>query len=70
MTCEQLRLRSIEIAAFLQGLGIQNGEHVAILMNDQDDLAAIYIGILLVGAVCCPLDVNSNVGKFKKYRMQ
>lgn len=66
MRCDQLRQRSIEIAAFLQALGIQNGEHVAILMNDQDDLAAIYIGILLVGAVCCPLDLNSNVGKLKE----
>lgn len=64
MTCEQLRLRSIEIAAYLQRLGIQMGDHVAIiLMNDQDELAAIYIGILLVGAVCCPLEVSSNVGK-------
>ncbi|MDO4683164.1 MAG: amino acid adenylation domain-containing protein [Lautropia sp.] len=58
-TYRQLRSLSLRYAAWLQGLGIQPGNRVAMLLSRRPESIAITLGILRLGAVYVPIDPAS-----------
>lgn len=62
MTCDEMRKKALRIAEQLQGLGIQPGDRIAIATDSDVHLTAFIVGVLLAGAVCCPVDALSTVG--------
>lgn len=64
MTCRELWLKSLKVAENLSKLGICKGDHVTIIAEHRNDLAAIFIGTLAHGAVINPLHVGFTARKW------
>ncbi len=56
VTYREVQERSRRIAAGLVALGIEPGEHVALVMANYPDFAAVKFGIARAGAVCIPIN--------------
>ncbi len=55
-TYSQLRLRALEVASGLAGLGIRKGDRVAVCLPNGLDWVAAFFGALYAGAVVVPLN--------------
>ncbi|HEY2591079.1 MAG TPA: AMP-binding protein, partial [Steroidobacteraceae bacterium] len=52
---ERLWRESGRIATLLRELGVRPGEHVAYQLPNRAEFVAITLGVLRIGAICCPL---------------
>jgi fatty-acyl-CoA synthase len=57
-TYRKLFLRAKEAAASLQALGIRKGDHVGILMGNDERWLALFYGAALIGAVTVPVNTR------------
>ena len=58
ITYEELHLRSRSAAATLHSLGLQRGDHVGILMGNDEKWLALFYGAALIGAVTVPVNTR------------
>jgi long-chain acyl-CoA synthetase len=54
----QLDEAANKVANALLGMGVKKGERVAMLLNNSPEFAAIYFGVVKIGAVAVPLDTK------------
>ncbi|MEN9390826.1 MAG: hypothetical protein RL017_123, partial [Pseudomonadota bacterium] len=58
LTYQELDLLSSQIAAQLQLMGVKHQDRVAILLNRSVKISAAILGVLKLGAIYVPLDIN------------
>lgn len=66
MTRSEMRMKSLKVAEHLEGLGVQRGDHISIVVNHRDDLASVFLGALAMGVVVNLLHHEFSVGKRKE----
>ena len=52
---------STKVANALLEMGVRKGDRVAILLSNSPEFVAIYFGIVRIGAVAVPLDIQYKV---------
>lgn len=52
---------AVKVAYFLQSIGIQPNDKIAIVLENCGEWGSIYFGILLSGAIAVPLDAQSSI---------
>jgi fatty-acyl-CoA synthase len=62
---EQLRLESLRVARGLIASGIVRGDHVAICAGNSIEWAALFHGIVRIGAVCVPVNTRLTPGEIR-----
>lgn len=55
MTCNEMRLKSLKAAEYLEKIGIKRGDHITIIADHRTDLAPFLVGALAYGACVNPL---------------
>ncbi|MDJ0729381.1 MAG: non-ribosomal peptide synthase/polyketide synthase [Crocosphaera sp.] len=58
LTYQELNCRANQLAHYLQGLGVNNGQLVGVLLERSLEMIVGILGILKAGAAYVPLDVN------------
>jgi len=59
----QLRDGAFRVARALQGLGVQRGEHVALLIPNSIEFAEAFFGTMLAGCVAVPLNARHRAAE-------
>ena len=54
----QLDEASNKVANALMGMGVKKGDRVAVLLPNSPEFAAIYFGVVKIGAIAVPLDIR------------
>ena len=62
-----LERQAVAIAGWLQGVGVQAGDRVAVFMQNCPQYAAAYYGILRANAVVVPVNPMNRAEEFKHY---
>ncbi|MCU1265244.1 MAG: hypothetical protein JWM21_1562 [Acidobacteria bacterium] len=61
LTYGELRAETIRAAVALKALRIENGERVAILLNDSSEFIAAFLAIQLLGGIAVPINMALSV---------
>jgi fatty-acyl-CoA synthase len=61
----QLEYAACSVARAMQGLGLQKGDHAAILMGNDEYWLALFYGAALLGVVAVPLDIRRNAAELE-----
>lgn len=57
ITYEELRAAAVSAAEALSALGINEGDRVAILLNDSPEFIASFVGAISIGAIAVPINM-------------
>ena len=58
LTWSQLARRAHDAAGAMQGLGLRKGDHVGILMPNDEDWITLFYGAAILGAVTVPVNTR------------
>ncbi|MBU0745071.1 MAG: AMP-binding protein, partial [Gammaproteobacteria bacterium] len=66
-TYQELYDNAQAVACALNGMGVQKGDRVTIVLENRPEWVFIYFGILFAGAIAVPLDPQSIMDDFKYF---
>jgi acyl-coenzyme A synthetase/AMP-(fatty) acid ligase len=66
ITFGDLHRRANDIAARLKALGVGKGDRVLLLSDEFLEKLILWMGVWLIGAVCCPLNIEMNFQHLKE----